>query len=778
MAITSAGDGNWGTAGTWVGGVIPASGDAVIVNHTVVLDGVYPAAGAGFGAITGTGTIELPVASSWGLKLNGDVTCTVKFAMTGGGRLDAAQTGFITVTPATDGGSGVLLTPATCTIQGAIKDHLRYLAASVGEWDASADVAAVGNVASITLDAVPVGWRDGDDIVVAPTGPAYAHWDVCQLDGTPTTNVVAVKNWCSAAEFAAAAYLTTKGTQLKPQWNHEGDAVRTIDTAGNSGAVRSGATLTFTTTAAHGYAVGTAVRIAGVSEIDLLPFNGVYGVLATPTTTTFTVSIGGANDDGAFNGTTGGGTCTPIARAEVVNLTRNIRIYSTDPTKRGYVSTGTTNAVVLDYVEMWSMTGPSGGTGSLRILTTTGSFSSTGFVTHDGGRHGYESAGLTSGTVALTYPIAWRQFGSGAYGFYITAWTKSGSGSFTIAMGLSGYSNLHGFNIADAGTTLPGCISVGNQGSGIVYGENGLAIAGALAGVTAHSNGVWGCNLAVGSSFVNDPDTSFVSITVWRNASGGIPGNNNNRLHLTSPVLFGATAGSPLVSGGFIMVTPIFLGDSVAAWDTTTTYPANAYSLDFPVDIIGGTLARKMGMRQARVTVVDAIWNNFLAPVWFSSYNPRLGELQIIRFNRTKDDHRLYHPYGYVLSTTSAGNLHTAGGTAWMFYPIGGVGVWYRVPDRTAFPYSCAAGQQVSLRMWVYCAAAYNGTAKPRIVALGGFVAGIPTDVVGSSHSGAQAWELLTVTVTPSERGNVPVVCEGQGTAGYWIVDDIHTVAV
>lgn len=72
--------------------------------------------------------------------------------------------------------------------------------------------------------------------------------------------------------------------------------------------VSSGINPTITTTAAHGLAAGQTVEIAGV--LGATGVNGAQTVLATPTTTTFTVT------DSAPGTYTSGGTVTPI-----VNLT-------------------------------------------------------------------------------------------------------------------------------------------------------------------------------------------------------------------------------------------------------------------------------------------------------------------------------------------------------------------------------------------------------------------------------------------------------------------------
>lgn len=66
----------------------------------------------------------------------------------------------------------------------------------------------------------------------------------------------------------------------------------TIDTVGNSGAVRLSGVVTITTTAAHGAAIGDVVIVSGVTNAS---FNGTFIVETVPLSTTFTYTQAGAD---------------------------------------------------------------------------------------------------------------------------------------------------------------------------------------------------------------------------------------------------------------------------------------------------------------------------------------------------------------------------------------------------------------------------------------------------------------------------------------------------
>ena len=78
----------------------------------------------------------------------------------------------------------------------------------------------------------------------------------------------------------------------------------------------------------------------------------------------------------------------------------------------------------------------------------------------------------------------------------------------------------------------------------------------------------------------------------------------------------------------------------------------------------------------------------------------------------------------------------------------------------------------ITITVGVYEDASYNGTNHPKITVLGNVLAGV-SETSSAAHSGAEAWEQLSVQVTPTESGNLQFVVEGQGSLGSYYVDDI-----
>jgi hypothetical protein len=133
--------------------------------------------------------------------------------------------------------------------------------------------------------------------------------------------------------------------------------------------------------------------------------------------------------------------------------------------------------------------------------------------------------------------------------------------------------------------------------------------------------------------------------------------------------------------------------------------------------------------------------------------------------------------YGTILSETTI--RHTASGYAWKMTPNSAT---YKMlmPGPTfleSFQTAVVANVDVTIKVWVYKDATYNGT-QPRLVVVGGYINGIAADVPYSMVGGALVWEQLTVTVHPTEAGVVMFYVDCDGTLGNVYVDDISVSQV
>ncbi len=150
---------------------------------------------------------------------------------------------------------------------------------------------------------------DGSDVVNPPSG--YGNW---MLIGDLVSEASSADR---LARIRRPVIVDTLGNNNSGNRNIFTDDVMDgfycsnvadVETAANSGAVRSGNVVTIKTAASHRFPVGTSVRIGSVANAS---FNGGPFVIASvPTAKTFTFSQTGAN------ATSGGG----VARSGAVNL--------------------------------------------------------------------------------------------------------------------------------------------------------------------------------------------------------------------------------------------------------------------------------------------------------------------------------------------------------------------------------------------------------------------------------------------------------------------------
>jgi|GEM_PF-600852 len=182
--------------------------------------------------------------------------------------------------------------------------------------NSSASGSAVANINSgITISVKPSS---------ASVGTTETFQFKANLTGTSNTAV----NWFvngAAGGSSGVGTISTDGLYMAPSMPPtsntatiaaSGGAVRGSNTAtivASGGAVRTSSNVvTITTTAAHGFAVGQTVTIAGVSDSS---FNGTFTIASVPSSTMFTyVQTGSAS-------TSGGGTVTSTSSVVTITTT-------------------------------------------------------------------------------------------------------------------------------------------------------------------------------------------------------------------------------------------------------------------------------------------------------------------------------------------------------------------------------------------------------------------------------------------------------------------------
>lgn len=145
------------------------------------------------------------------------------------------------------------------------------------------------------------------------------------------------------------------------------------------------------------------------------------------------------------------------------------------------------------------------------------------------------------------------------------------------------------------------------------------------------------------------------------------------------------------------------------------------------------------------------------------------------KYNTTTGDHRTYFNHGTIMSNAVV--RHTAAGISWAISPTSTVHVTSDFP--MVLPLGAIAvanGTAVTATLWVNRT---NTGLTTKLVAKGGQIAGVATDVANSAVGSANAWEQLSVTFTPAEDGVIELEAQVYGGTTYTaFVDDLSVTQI
>jgi hypothetical protein len=272
-------------------------------------------------------------------------------------------------------------------------------------------------------------------------------------------------------------------------------------------------------------AVASTTRTAGQCETGLL--NGAAAAA--------TLTVDGFG--GAGGGLAYAHSGISPTQAEVILLTRNVKIRSSSATIMAYVVFKSTSTVDIDWVEFCYLGQEASDKTGISIQTTTGScniqYSSV---------WNCEDAGFYSGSVnnlTISYTVTYNTpsvAGSYAYALYLPA---TAGATITIS------NNIFMYGLCSAGAGAFGLVSLGDVGitftgntvigqgtsskTGLIINESGAAI-GTFSGITIHSCAGDGLGLTPGGAGggmpLKSPTGTLSTLTIWRNSGFGIAGTS------------------------------------------------------------------------------------------------------------------------------------------------------------------------------------------------------------------------------------------------------------
>lgn len=486
---------------------------------------------------------------------------------------------------------------------------------------------------------------------------------------------------------------------------------------------------------------------------------------------------------------TGGGVAAAHSgsgstKAEVINLTRNIKIKSNSSTNMAYFLCETTATIDIDYVEFRYLGENATGKRGIEIKTTSGNCNIQYSSVADCEDYGVYITGSATNNVTFSNNVTFNlnsAAGSGTYGFRIDATSNVNTVSNNYFFGTQGATNEQAVRLDDVGLTFSGNVVVGtNSGSGgVAVLLNESAQIGTMNGITCHSNAGRGIQQSGGAAYtiLTSP---IQNINCWRNGSSGLQlAAGSYGVTFDTGTLFGNGSPNIAPSGGGL---DYYLKNFTVDGDSTFTVGNGIFVQgNGSVHIYNSTFGTNVTHTSQDVSSQNNgayriyFYNCTLASSSQSNIQTGGSNAQSGHFlhrNGQTTSHKSYFSFGTITSDVTT--RHTASGFSWKMTP-NNASVKLILPGPTrsdAFRVPVNSGSLVTIKAFVQKDGSYNGNA-PRLVMSGGPTQGISSNVIASLSVAAGNWEELTVTGTPTEQGVIEFYVDCDGTAGNVYVDDV-----
>ena len=253
--------------------------------------------------------------------------------------------------------------------------------------------------------------------------------------------------------------------------------------------------------------------------------------------------------------------------------------------------------------------------------------------------------------------------------------------------------------------------------------------------VVSHSSQNTGLNLASGYQ------TLFGTVTCCNNTTGFVVGAGVNQCLVTA-------AGDFKVNNGYAITAS---AGASAQIQGTPTFASNQNGS------VQATAGAQVNLQNA--TSSDSTVTNISTG----------GIITFTRYGGTATDHRQYFEYGTILSDTST--RHTAAGASWKLSPTSVLNAHAKRPLRVKVQsVALKASEARTLTCWVRRNA---GGITSQICIPGGQAAGLSTSDAVASSTQVNAWEQLSLTITPTVDCVVDVYGQAYGgtTLSAWFQD-------
>jgi len=472
---------------------------------------------------------------------------------------------------------------------------------------------------------------------------------------------------------------------------------------------------------------------------------------------------------------------TSPTQAEIILLTRNVKIRSTSATLMAYVFFDTTATVDIDWTEFYYLGENVNNKRGVEVQTTTGSFSMQFSSIHDCEDQSFYVGSTSGSNITFSNNAVWN--GATVTGPAVNIAAAS-TGVPTLDSNIIMRTlNSNGVTLADIGLTFTNNTMVGTASNGVSMTESGATI-GTFSGNVFHSNGSAGLSqVATGSG------GTVSGGSIWRNTGAGFTssvallelildgttlfGNATNNISIAS-VGFDLTLKNLTVSGDttFSTGSGVSLGASQAGraiidncdFGTVTGIKA-AHTQDINVSSIAAPQVIMRNTKLASSTEV-ATPSNLRGGGFISSQ----------KHDATAGNHVFWLVGGKGQTDTT---FYNTASPSIRLTPTSASVKMESAPKDRGMQVAVASGATASVSVYIRKSAAGDGAAyngnQPRLIQRANPALGQNSDMVLATYSsGTGSWNQISgTTSSPTDDGCWEIVVDCDGTAGWINVDDL-----
>ncbi len=521
-----------------------------------------------------------------------------------------------------------------------------------------------------------------------------------------------------------------------------------------------------------GWLTGDAIAVASTtrtaSQCEAGTLNGAAGA------STLTVNGFAGAGGGVLNAHSG----TSPTQAEVILLTRNVRIIGVSTTLQTYIVSAATGVDEFKWCEFKWLGSATSSKRGIDVNTSTGSFSATYCSFRDfvvANSNGLNWASASNNNITCSYNVFWN-IASNMISCLNTTNTNIIVTYCILMRNISGAI----YNLGAMAGTIDNINIIGAATYGILTSGNG-GIIGTMSNIIIHSCASYGFNL------VSTNLGTIDNLTIYRNTSIGLSFTAGDTI-INNLVAFGnGTANIEVTSGAayLTLYSPILNGDTTFSTNTGISSSTSGAI----IKIYSGDFSTVTGIKTAHAAQ-DILTNNSNSITLIKLINTKLGATSEIngqttmlpssmissqKHDQTAGLHKTWKRQGTITIETTTTQ---AGGQSMKMTPLIATEKLESSGHNGGFKVAVTSGQTCTPTIYVYEDASYNG-ARARLIVKRNDALGITADTVLATATAASdaAWEALTgTTIAATDNGVMEFVVDCNGTAGNLFVDTFTCV--